>query len=131
MTLPFVRYCGLEPNARGVQPGIFALANGLAADGVLGADEHAWWRASNDWCNAAYPTPPRRAYDRVTNPGAVAWFRTRAPEYIFHRIDGYLRLLDRHSVGWERIETDAPGRIVYEDDVQVIACPDCGQADCL
>ena len=36
---------------------------------------------------------------------------------------GYLTLLDRYAIGWAEVRTDHPGRIVYEDPVQVIAVP--------
>ncbi|MFP3465550.1 hypothetical protein [Leifsonia sp. SIMBA_070] len=35
----------------------------------------------------------------------------------------YTELLDSHQVAWERVESSDPGRIVHEDDVQVIAVP--------
>lgn len=122
--MDFVRYCALEPNARGVRPGVFALANGLANAGRLSAAEHSWWRESNDWYTAAYPLPPAHVYDRETNPGAVSWFKAGTSAHLIDRLDGYLRLLDRYGVAWQRLASDVPGRVVYEDDVQVVACPE-------
>jgi len=119
----FVRFRDVQPNARGVQVGIFALANGLAADGLLSEEDRRGWRASNDWYNAAYIEPGAvdpAIFDREANPGAVCWFKGSAT-HLLERVDGYLDLLDRYGVAWERVETDAPGRIVYEDDVQVVA----------
>lgn len=121
----FVRYRDVTPNRRGVQVGIFALANGLAADGLLSEQDRRWWRASNDWYDAAYVEPASvdpAIFDREANPGAVCWFKASAT-HLLERVDGYLDLLDRHGVAWERVETDAPGRIVHEDDVQVVAVP--------
>jgi hypothetical protein len=57
--MPYVRYESAVPNAGGAHPGIFGLANGLARSGALSAADWAWWRASNDWYDAAYVTPPR------------------------------------------------------------------------
>jgi hypothetical protein len=120
-----VRFESAEPNARGHHPGVFGLANGLARAGLLTAEEHAWWRRSNDWCDAAYRDPSTvdpTAYDRTVNPGAKAWFRTSAVELV-DKAREYLILLDRHGVGWVERRTSAPGRIVYEDEVQVVAVP--------
>lgn len=123
----FVRYRARTPNARGVKVGIFALANGLARDGRLTAEEAAWLREANDWYNRAYPNPSDvdpGVYDRVVNPGAVSWFKVGASDALIERLADYVRLLDAHSVEWERVVTARPGRIVYEDEVQVVAIPE-------
>lgn len=35
----------------------------------------------------------------------------------------YTQLLDRCRIPWEEVRTSTPGRIVYEDSVQVVAVP--------
>ena len=118
----FVRFRSPVPNARGARVGVFALANGLAADGLLTSDEAAWLRASNDWYNAAYDEPTPDVFDREMNPITECWFKSSAVSLI-ERMDGYLRLLDAHDVRWERVESDHPGVVVYEDEVQVVVAP--------
>lgn len=121
----YVRFRSTAANARGVQVGVFALANGLAHDDRLDAAQRRWWRAANDWYDAAYAAPcadEDGPYDRDRHPGAVAWFKADA-SHLLERVDGYLALLDAHGVPWERAVSDDPGRIVYEDDVQVVAVP--------
>lgn len=121
----FVRYRATAPNGRGIRPGIFALVNGLARDGELSTEDEHWRRAANARFDAAYADPSLSdpgVYDRERNPGAVAWFRTSAA-HLLAELDGYLDLLDRHGVEWERVESDAPGRIVYANEVQVIVVP--------
>lgn len=118
----YIRYRSPVPNARGARVGIFALANGLAADGLLSAEEAVWLRSSNDWYNAAYDHPAKTSpevFDRVLNPITECWFKSSAATLIA-RVDGYLRLLDAHGVSWERVESDAPGVILFEDEVQVV-----------
>jgi hypothetical protein len=56
------------------------------------------------------------------NPGAVAWF-TSSATHLISPVRGYLALLDRYGVPWERVQSERPGRVVYEDDVQVVAIP--------
>ena len=118
----YVRFRSPSPNARGVQVGVFALANGLARAGKLNEDEYERWRRSNDWFEAAYAEPSRAepaVYDRTVNPGAVSWFKISAVELIEKTLV-YTQLLDAHGVAWERVDTSFPGRILYEDDIQVI-----------
>ncbi|PUB19864.1 hypothetical protein C8K30_11933 [Promicromonospora sp. AC04] len=123
--MEYVRYEATEPTRRGTFPGVFALANGLAHSRRLTPEDWAWWRTHNDLMNDAYPDPASvdsSVYDRDRHPGARAFFRIDA-----HRLldvtRGYLDLLDRYDVGWREIRTYDPGRILYVDDVQVVAEP--------
>lgn len=123
----YVRYRSPDPNARGARVGIFALANGLAAHGELDPDEAAWLRENNAWYNAAYASPDSALFDRDVNPITECWFAATAT-HLLARVDGYLDLLDRHGVPWERVESEDPGRIVYRDAVQVVVAPEVGRA---
>lgn len=121
----YLRYEAAEPTPRGTFPGVFGLANGLAHSGRLAPEDWAWWRAHNDLLNDAYPDPTSvdpTVYDRNLHPDARAFFRTDAHD-LLEVTRGYLGLLDRHDVGWREIRTYDPGRILYEDHVQVVAEP--------
>ncbi len=61
-------------------------------------------------------------YDPEVNPGAVAWFKASAV-HLLDRVPGYLALLAAHQVACERLESADPGRIVYEDEDQVVVVP--------
>jgi hypothetical protein len=110
-------------HASGRHPGIFALANGLARSDRLSEADWAWWRSNNDWLDAAYPDPA--AIDPAPFDGSVhasCWFKSTAG-HLLARVSGYLDLLDRHQVGWIECRSSDPGRIRYEDDVQVVVVP--------
>jgi hypothetical protein len=121
----FLRYQAQHPNRRGAKAGIFGLANGLAREGLLTDGDHQWWVSSNAWYDAAYPDPNTvdpAVYDRGINPYAQAWFKTTAG-HLLARIPGYLDLLTRYGVGWEEVRSTDPGKVLYEDDVQVVVNP--------
>lgn len=123
--LQFVRYRSAVPNRRGTYPGVFALANGLAADGRLDPADHAWWVATNAVGEQLYTDPSAvdpTCYDRELHPGAAAWFRSSATELLDLSAQ-YLDLLDRYGVPWHELRSDSPGHVVYADDVQVVAVP--------
>ena len=125
--LMFVRFQSAEPSPSGRYPGVFALANGLAHDGLLTADEHAWWRNNNDWFESAYMDPgpvDQRIFDRNVHPHTACWFKHGAADHLLERLSGYLALLDKYGVGWVRLLSEAPGRIIYEDDVQIVVSLD-------
>lgn len=124
-TTTYVRFQSTERSCRGHFPGIFALANGLAREGRLTEEQRRFWRSANDWYDAAYTDPSRvdpTVYDPGVNPGAVAWFKESAT-HLLDRIPGYLALLAAHGVPCERLDSADPGRVVYEDEHQVVVVP--------
>ena len=122
---PFLRFQSAVPNRHGRHPGVFALANGLAAEGRLSPRDRAWWVGANPRCDELYPDPSGadpRCYDPVANPGARSWFKAAATDLLTVTAD-YLALLDRYGVPWVELRTAWPGRVVYDDAVQVVAVP--------
>ncbi|GAB3620686.1 hypothetical protein GCM10027417_19470 [Glutamicibacter endophyticus] len=127
--MAYIRFQAPQPNHRGVHLGVFALANKLAHDGELSAEEHQQWRAMNDWYNQAYPNPSScdpTIYDPAHNPGAVAWFKDSA-EHLIRRVEPYLRLLAAHEVPCEKLVSSDPGPILYEDEFQIVVAAELSQ----
>ncbi|HEX8306208.1 MAG TPA: hypothetical protein VF612_15130 [Jatrophihabitans sp.] len=120
-----MRYESAVLDARGAHPGIFGLANGLARSGTLSAADWAWWRASNDWYDAAYRDPATvdpTLFDRGRHPAVTCWFRASA-EPLLCRVPGHLELLDRYGIGWRERHSADPGVVRYADADQVVVTP--------
>ena len=125
MTEVFLRVQSAVPNRRGTFPGIFALANGLRDAGLLTPRDEQSVQAWNAHGERAYTDPStvvRDCYDPTVNPGARSWFRHDATA-LLEMTRLYTDLLDRYEVPWVQLRTSRPGRIVYEDAVQVVAVP--------
>ena len=60
--------------------------------------------------------------DAEINPGARSWFTETARE-LLEMTRGYLELLDIYGIGWVELRTKTPGRITYQDAVQIVAVP--------
>lgn len=121
----YIRFESTVPGSRGVPIGLFGLANDLARTGRLSAEEWTWWRANNDWFQAAYTDPATvdpTLFDKSVHPVVTCWFKDTAG-HLLDRVPGYLDLLDRHGVGWRERRSPDPGTILYEDDVQVLVVP--------
>ncbi|GGU19287.1 hypothetical protein [Lentzea flava] len=121
----YVRFQAAQPNARGAFAGVFGLFNGLARSGRLTEEQESFRRVNNAWFNEAYTDPSTvdpTVYDRTINPGATAWFKSGAT-HLVDRVSGYLEILDAHGVAWQKLESDDPGRIIYEDGDQVVVVP--------
>ena len=101
------------------------MANGLARDGALTTHDYQWWARANAWYDNAYSDPSTidpSVYDRGVNPRAQAWFKTTA-DHLLAKVPPYLAILDRYGVKWEVCRSSDAGRILYEDDVQVVVNP--------
>ena len=121
----YLRYESVVANSCGNHTGIFGLANGLARSHRLSPCDQAWWRQNNDWLNAAYSDPATidpTLFDRALNPVTACWFKAGARD-VLERVPGYLALLDRYDVAWRLRQSDDPGLILYDDDVQIVVRP--------
>ncbi|MGL4298681.1 MAG: hypothetical protein ACRCW4_06350, partial [Candidatus Neomicrothrix subdominans] len=79
----------------------------------------------NDWFEAAYPDPSSidpSVYDDELHPRATAWFKPSAI-HLLDRVSRYLEILEAHDIPCVRVDTEDPGRVIYEDDVQVVVVP--------
>jgi hypothetical protein len=122
---PYVRYQATRANARGIFPGVFALVNGLYFAGELSDAQVALRREVHDWFNANLTNPAdvdEGVFDRTRNPITLSWFKASAWA-CFAKLPTYLTILDAHGIGYERVSSYRPGRIVYEDALQVVAVP--------
>jgi hypothetical protein len=119
----YVRYQSPVPDRRGRRIGIFGLVNMLGHRGYLSAGEEEFRRTTNAWYDATYTNPSTvdpAVYD--DNPLAAAWFKPSAA-HLLEPIDGYLKILAAHNVPCERYTSAAPGRVLYEDQHQVVVVP--------
>jgi hypothetical protein len=122
----FVRFQDVEVSDRGIHVGVFGLVNVLGRGGDLGEVDEAYRVRMNRWFDDAYTDPSTvepETYDRRVNPQAVAWFKVPAADHLVEATRGHLEILDRHGVVWERVDSDDPGRVVYEDAHQVVVVP--------
>lgn len=121
----FLRFQSAVPNRHGKFPGVFALANGLAHDGLLSEVDLRWWASANARMQAAYASTADDplCYDPSKYPNATSWFKDPAATDLIAKTREYLSLLDRYGVPWVEQRTTTPGPVHYEDDVQIVATP--------
>ncbi len=101
------------------------MANGLRDAGLLSEADRQWLQVANASASATYQDPAKVVADCFQpelNPGARSWFKVEAT-HLLDMTAAYLELLSRYNVPWTALRTYTPGRIVYEDTVQVVAVP--------
>ncbi|WP_223166545.1 hypothetical protein [Nonomuraea sp. SYSU D8015] len=104
---------------------MFGLVNSLAMQGRLSEEEERFRRENNAWYEANFTNPADvdpTVYDRQLNPGAAAWFKPSA-RHLMERVPGYLAILAAHRVECVRLEVADPGKVIYEDDDQIVVVP--------
>lgn len=112
-----VRYVGRV----GVPVGIFVAVDHLRRAGRLSdADELAYFD-TDDWFRAELPDPPFYADGNTVR--AVTWFKTAAAADMLARLDVLRDILRRHDVPHDRVRSDDPGRVIYEDQFQIGVIP--------
>ncbi|MFJ9417264.1 hypothetical protein ACIRPT_24175 [Streptomyces sp. NPDC101227] len=124
-TTQYIRFQSPHRNTRGHFTGVFGLINTLAREGRLTDEQESFRRVNNSWYDAAYTDPSTvdpTVYDHEINPGAAAWFKPSAA-HLIARVPGYLEVLAAHGVDCRMMRSVDPGRVIYEDDVQVVAVP--------
>ncbi|MFJ9055375.1 hypothetical protein [Streptomyces sp. NPDC102409] len=124
-TVQYVRFQSPYRNPRGHFTGVFGLVNNLARDGRLSDGEESFRRRNNRWYDAAYTDPSTvdpDVYDDEINPGAAAWFKPSAT-HLLAPVSGYLEILSAHGVDCQALRSADPGRVIYEDDVQIVVVP--------
>ncbi|GIG61748.1 hypothetical protein Lfu02_61200 [Longispora fulva] len=123
--MTYVRFQNPLPDELGRYVGVFGLVNTLAKRRVLTEEQERFRRLNNDLYDSAYDNPAAvdaTVYDHDINPGAAAWFKPAA-QHLIDRVDGYLEILAAHGVECVRVDSHDPGRVIYEDDHQIVVVP--------
>ncbi len=102
--------------------GIFTITRILDDDGALYPHESERLSALFDWFNENLPCPPfgQKLATGDWTRNAVAWFRPEAKSVISRMWD-LVAILREHGVPVRLVTSNRPGKIVYEDNYQVVA----------
>ena len=100
--------------------GVLVSARSLRDDGRIGADAAGQLSELFDWFNVHLPCPPFRRNRRLWSEDAVCWFKNSAGEPL-RRMWDLVGLLKTEGIPVRIVTTMWPGRVVYEDEHQVVA----------
>jgi len=117
----YVRFVGghIDEDSR-VSQGIFqAVARALEWKQITGPDAEEL-HGLRAWFNDNLDKPD--SFGRGKLSLGICWFKTGATEHI-SRIFEMVQILERHGIYIQKIKTDKPGYVVYEDDWQLVAEP--------
>ena len=96
--------------------GIFGMIHKLKEAGRLSVDQKRLHADIVEWFEANLPNPD--FYNESNPKGYVTWFKESAEEML-ERMDELRSLVQDVGGCCKRIESDDPGKIVYEDDYQI------------
>jgi hypothetical protein len=109
----------------GVREGVFQVARRLARSGTLSRPEQTRLDDLRTWFGKHLKVPER--FTRTRNAShkkirGIAWFKDTAGDYLT-RMRELARILVENDILVEVIETDRPGYVTYEDEIQLVAEP--------
>ncbi len=119
----YVRFVVGEPAGNPYwMTGIITAAHLLKDEGKLESHEAERVEQIFGWFNEQLPCPPFGANRKSGNwsEDAVAWFKDSAREPI-RLMWELVSILKEHGVSVRFFRSESPGRIVYQDDYQVVA----------
>lgn len=105
-----------------VEQGVIHAADDLRRQGFLADEEQKRVQELLRWFNHHLPVPGRFSRSRRPNAckRAISWFKPTARECL-DRMQALAGVLHANGCAVERLTTDRPGYVVYEDDFQVVA----------
>ncbi len=114
----FVRFVvGGDDEHHRALTGLITESRLLRDEGNLSPHEVELVNATFDWFNLHLPRPPFKSSDWSRD--AVAWFKDHAHEPI-RRIRDLAVILDSHGHPVRTLRSRNPGKVLYEDDYQVV-----------
>jgi len=119
----FVRFVvGADKENSAWLTGVIAEARILSDGGRLYRYESELIEETFSWLNEYLPCPPFKAKLRSGEwtRDAVCWFRAEAKKSV-GRIWDLVAVLREHGVLVRLVSTEKPGKIVYEDQYQIVA----------
>ncbi len=122
----FIRFTVLSTDAdTGKSTGVLVAGHTLRDEGDLSVEEHHQLRLCLQWFNEQLKVPSK-LYKDLQNKRALSWFKPSAAEHIKHMWE-LKHILDHHGLHVNVLKTHEPGKVVYEDEWQVLAIPAKGQ----
>ena len=113
----YLRIQGLElASQTNYAKGVFSLCWNLVQKNLMEEEDADLYREIDSWIAEALPYPPQcNNRERV-----VCFFKTENVKEMLRRIRPALWLLDRYEVPYFMVLTNTPGKIIYEDEYQVV-----------
>lgn len=121
----FIRFEVAEKDeVSGREKGLFSAMTDLLDKNELFEYEIAQELEIYNWFKKNLRPPPAQTAARgpKAKPRSISWFKSSAQEHI-DKMRSYAQILESHDVLVNQINSDRPGKIVYEDEFQVAAIP--------
>lgn len=114
----FIRFVvGADDESHRMLTGVITEARILRDENKLHSYEEEWLEDIYDWFNSHLPQPP---FSTGKFPrDAVAWFRSESSDFIARMWD-IVAIIESHDVPVRVLKSQNPGKVVYEDDYQVL-----------
>lgn len=100
-----------------VGKGVFSMCVQLIKDDIMDEEDAELFEEINDWFAEHLPWPPQCKRQEPV----VCWFKIENTEEMMKMLRPALWLLERYNHPYYMVLTNSPGKIVYEDQYQIVA----------
>lgn len=114
----FIRFVvGADDEHHRLLTGVITEARILRDENKLNPYEEEWLEDIYEWFNSYLPHPPFLTGQLPRD--AVAWFRAESSGFIARMWD-IIAIIEDHDVPVRLLKSRNPGKIVYEDEYQIL-----------
>jgi hypothetical protein len=124
----FVRFATKEIDPASLQPtGVLQAAYRLQLSSSLSPEHSAELTALIEWFRVNLAEPDRfvrtksKGFYRRDSVG-ISWFKAESTKHVM-RVEALASLLEKQGIPVQRLETEHPGYVVFEDAHQVVTIP--------
>lgn len=104
------------------ETGFLTAAYQLQEDGILEEEVHQALRKNLHWIEQNLPKRPDFPQNQNEASSPMSWLKDTATEHL-ETMQHIQQILEDNDVLVEVLEVESPGKIIYEDEWQIVAMP--------
>jgi hypothetical protein len=104
------------------ETGFITVAHHLRDEGILEEEMHNELAENLQWIEENLPKRPDFPQDQDDLSSPMSWLKESSINHL-QKMRNIQRILEENDILVEIFEVDTPGKIIYEDDWQVVALP--------
>ncbi len=120
--MKYIKFIALLFDDDNQETGFLTAAHHLFDEGILEQNIHDDLELKLDWIEKNLPKRPNFPQDQDILISPMSWLKETATEHV-SMMRSIQEVLEENDILVEVLEVEHPGRIIYEDDWQIVAIP--------
>lgn len=120
--MKYIKFIALLFDDDNQETGFLTAAHHLFDEGILEQNTHDELGLKLDWIEKNLPKRPNFPQDQDILISPMSWLKQSAAEHI-SMMQSIQEVLEENDILVEVLEVEHPGKIIYEDEWQIVAIP--------